>query len=257
MELISNPQIKSSDSWSRPVFLSVFFHLAIITFIIFFPRFHSSQRIVIPAMDISLYDLPPGNLGGGSPVNSKPAKAEVPKEKPQEPVKEPKPEPPKKSELMDPSENELSKMKRRTEDWTPAPKKNVGGSEGGAPLGKDFPMGNFGIPGGKGKGSGSLSLDTGAFPYMYYLVMMKNRISENWIPPFGSMTAEESKRVVIAFRIDRFGVVSDARVEEGSANENLDSSALRAVTVSSPFPPLPENYPDSTLGVHFGFRFEL
>ena len=36
----------------------------------------------------------------------------------------------------------------------------------------------------------------------------------------------------------------------------LDASSLEAVTNAAPFPPLPDGYSNSFLGVHFGFNYE-
>jgi len=87
--------------------------------------------------------------------------------------------------------------------------------------------------------------------------MLKNRISENWIPTFGAVKSDESKRVVVKFWIDRRGNVLTPEIEESSGDDTLDNSAIRAVIVSNPFPPLPDAYKDASLGVHFGFRCEL
>lgn len=157
---------------------------------------------------------------------------------------------PEKKELVDPSEAELKRMKKRKEP----PKKQENTDQENE---KSFSMKSGFLPGGSGKAEGSMKLDTRTFPFVYYLAMMKNKISENWIPPFGSVKAQESKRVVIMFRVDRTGRVLSPAVEESSRDNLLDQSALRAVIVSGPFPPLPDGYPDSTLGVHFGFKCQL
>ena len=120
-----------------------------------------------------------------------------------------------------------------------------------------FPIQEKVFGGFSGKTSGSIRLDTLNFPFVYYLSMLRSRISENWIPPSGTIISKDTKRVIIKFRIDRSGKVMRPQVEESSNNPALDNSALRAVIVSSPFPPLPDAYPDASLGVHFGFRCEL
>ena len=42
---------------------------------------------------------------------------------------------------------------------------------------------------------------------------------------------------------------------EASGYEFFDRSALRAILISDPLPPLPVGYTGSDLGVHFGFEF--
>jgi periplasmic protein TonB len=255
MELLDPGIGQDSKSAGKSFIFSCCLHVTLAIIILFFPRFGSSQKIFIPSLDVTLYDLPEGNMGSSSPQEpASKEKAPVKEEpKPKDPVvEEPKPKP-KSKELIDPSDAEMKKMKKRVEDWTPAPKKSSAGSQG--ELESDFPLGRPGVPG--GRTSGSLSLDTASFPYMYYLVMMKNKISENWMPPMTSISPNTAKRSVIAFVIDRSGAVTGGRVEESSGDDNLDQSALRAVMVSSPFPPLPEGFPDTSLGVHFGFRCEM
>jgi len=161
---------------------------------------------------------------------------------------EKKKKPVKKKELVDPSEAEILKMKKRKADRKLPPKEKEQDS---------FQMKTGIFPGGAGKTSGSMQLDAKNFPFMYYLSMMKNRISENWIPPFGSVKSKESIRVVIKFRIDHTGRVFSHEIEESSGDTLLDQSALRAVIVSAPFPPLPDGYRDASLGVHFGFLCQL
>lgn len=163
-------------------------------------------------------------------------------------------------ELVDPSDAELSRMKKRDDNRKLPPRRP---SSGSGPPGFGIPgHGSFGMktgfmPGGSGKATGSLRLDSGNFQFIYYLAMLKGRISENWIPPFGSVKSDESKRVLVHFRIDRQGRVISPEIEESSGDNLLDQSALRAVIVSGPFPALPAGYPDATLGVHFGFSCQL
>ena len=47
------------------------------------------------------------------------------------------------------------------------------------------------------------------------------------------------------------------RGSKGSGFEFFDSSALRAVMLSDPMPPLPFGYNGDDLGVHFGFEYEV
>jgi TonB family protein len=59
----------------------------------------------------------------------------------------------------------------------------------------------------------------------------------------------------VHFKIDGLGRVMDVKLEVGSGVAFFDQSAVRAVNVSSPLPPLPAGYGGSTLGVHFGFQY--
>lgn len=103
---------------------------------------------------------------------------------------------------------------------------------------------------------GELAVDAGSFEFTYYLVLIRNRIAANWTPPAGISTGGNPVRVVVYFRVGRGGDVSGARIESPSGTEFFDHSALRAVTISDPMPPLPLGFPGGELGVHFGFEWE-
>ncbi len=102
-----------------------------------------------------------------------------------------------------------------------------------------------GVEGGEGGGGGF-----GEFAY--YRIAMQNKIAANWSPAFVSGEAV----CVVYFRIIRSGMVVGARVEEPSGIPYYDQTALRAVLESSPLPPLPAQFPDDAVGVHFRFRYK-
>lgn len=103
---------------------------------------------------------------------------------------------------------------------------------------------------------GAVSVDARDFEFTYYLVLVRNRIASNWAPPAGLATGGRRVRTVVGFRIGRAGTLSAVRMDEGSGMEFFDRSALRAVVLSDPLPPLPLGFPASELGVHFGFEWE-
>lgn len=103
---------------------------------------------------------------------------------------------------------------------------------------------------------GDLSLEVHDFAFTYYLVLVRNRIAANWAPPAGVATGGQRMRSVVYFRIGRGGEVSEIRMEERSSLEFFDRSALRAVMLSDPLPPLPLGFTGGDLAVHFGFDWE-
>ncbi len=76
------------------------------------------------------------------------------------------------------------------------------------------------------------------FKFAPYLVIIRDKIERNWNPPPG---AKEIKSRVV-FKIFRTGRMGDAGLSESSGNFYFDQAAMRAVMVSSPFPPLPEGF---------------
>ncbi|MCU0610348.1 MAG: TonB C-terminal domain-containing protein [Candidatus Eisenbacteria bacterium] len=99
----------------------------------------------------------------------------------------------------------------------------------------------------------TVELDT-EFPFNYYLTIVRNKISSNWLPP-GSHAGRGTVRTRLHFVILRDGQVNRVVVEETSGVSFFDQSALRAIYASAPLPPLPEEFPDAELGVHFSFEF--
>ena len=103
---------------------------------------------------------------------------------------------------------------------------------------------------------GDVGLDVRDFAFTYYLVLVRNQIAANWAPPAGLATGGRLVRTVVYFRIARGGEVSGVRLEGASGMEFFDRSALRAVMISDPLPPLPLGFTGGELGVHFGFDWE-
>ncbi len=102
-----------------------------------------------------------------------------------------------------------------------------------------------------GTGGSPLSLDTKNFPYAYYTSTIVRKIGRSWqwADEFGRLKA------VVYFRIMRDGAVSDAMIKDSSGDDMFDRQAIRAIRLSSPFPPLPEGYADDHLGVYFEFAY--
>ena len=124
-----------------------------------------------------------------------------------------------------------------------AGKGNSGGIGNGTPIPGLRP--SSGISGGQGILSGT---DT-EFPYAYYLQQVQNKITDNW-----SKSGNQG-RVAIYFRIKRDGSIDFDRlqIESPSGNHFFDESARLAILRSGSFPPLPQTYPEETLGIHFWF----
>ena len=109
-------------------------------------------------------------------------------------------------------------------------------------------------PVGQGGLSGELMVEAGDFEFTYYLVLIRNAITNNWSPPTG-LGGGQPVRATVYFRIDREGELSATRLEAASGAEFFDRSALRAVQLSTPLPPLPLGYSGAQLGVHFVFEY--
>lgn len=160
---------------------------------------------------------------------------EKPKRKPKE---EPKPEPPPTVKSQEPA----------TKAVEPAPVGTPAGAERAGGPGLGVPSGGSGI------GLSGAGTDTD-FPFTYYLVAVRNKIAAYWAPPSGVSAGGAALRATLYFRILRGGAVTDLQVEQTSGVGFYDQSAARAVQAAMPLPPLPEEFPDEYLGVHFDFQY--
>ncbi|MDA2915505.1 TonB family protein [Nitrospinae bacterium AH_259_B05_G02_I21] len=133
-------------------------------------------------------------------------------------------------------------LKKRALDAAPAPKER--------PVPKKTLMAK------SSAGGTALSVDAASFPFTYYLRAVERKVSANWDPVAHGVPAGETRTVILAFRILRDGTVEQPVIERSSGLSYLDQSALRAVIHSAPLPPLPETFPDDSLGIHFGFHFQ-
>jgi TonB family protein len=106
----------------------------------------------------------------------------------------------------------------------------------------------FGI--GSGNGNGPM---IGSFPYSYYVEIVKNRVSSNWITATGNFNVRTNYIVIVGFTILKNGGIKNLAIEKSSGINSLDTSALRAVKYSIPFPPLPKSYDKNTLSVFIQF----
>jgi TonB family protein len=99
-----------------------------------------------------------------------------------------------------------------------------------------------------GLGSGTAGIDE-PFPYAYYLNRLLGLIESNWFRP----DVPAGTRCRLRCRIDRFGVLLEAGIEEPSPYPAFDRAALRSVYASAPFPSLPQGYSHAALTLHMEF----
>jgi TonB family protein len=83
-----------------------------------------------------------------------------------------------------------------------------------------------------------------------YLHRLVARVSSRWTKPRVGLPARSA---VVYFELARAGQVSALRLEEGSGVSLFDRSALRAIELAAPLPPLPAAYRSPVLKVHFEF----
>ncbi len=132
-----------------------------------------------------------------------------------------------------------------------APTGGGGGSSGSRMSRGSSGYGNAGNPGGGGGPAGIDSLREPDFgPYMRDL---QRRIKMNWDPPKGN----ESKRVVLLFKIARDGRLLSVRVFKSSGIPSADRAALNAVELTAPFRPLPAEFKGKSIDIQFTFDYNV
>jgi TonB family protein len=113
--------------------------------------------------------------------------------------------------------------------------------------------GNAGNPG-PGNPNGSPGIDALREPdFGSYMRELTRRIKRNWDPPRGN----ESKRVVLIFKIARDGRLLDLRIKNSSGVPVADRAAKAAVELAAPFRSLPPEYKGSSVDIDFTFDYNV
>jgi len=129
--------------------------------------------------------------------------------------------------------------------------RGTGGTGSGSGYGRSGSGSGGGNPGGGGGRPGIDAIREPDFgPYMREL---QRRIKMNWDPPKGN----ESKRVVLIFKIAKDGRLLSCSVLKSSGLPNADKAALNAVHLAAPFRPLPTDYKGANIDIQFTFDYNV
>ncbi len=96
------------------------------------------------------------------------------------------------------------------------------------------------------------AVDMPSFKYDYYLGLIKNKVDNRWSQP---VAHNKTRQALVEFTINRKGEIRNVRVADSSGDNYFDQTALRAVTLSNPFPPLPRGFKGDSLKVNYRFIF--
>ena len=108
--------------------------------------------------------------------------------------------------------------------------------------------------GNPGGGGGRPGIDAVREPdFGPYMRELQRRIKMNWDPPKGN----ESKRVVLLFKIAKDGRLLSCSVFKSSGLPNADKAALNAVHLAAPFRPLPPEYKGQSIDIQFTFDYNV
>lgn len=129
----------------------------------------------------------------------------------------------------------------------------TGGSGSKLAKGGGGGTGGYGNPG-PGNPNGRPGIDAIREPdFGPYMRELQRRIKMNWDPPKGN----ESKRVVLLFKIAKDGRLLSCSVFKSSGLPGADKAAINAVQATAPFRPLPAEFKGSSIDIQFTFDYNV
>lgn len=84
-----------------------------------------------------------------------------------------------------------------------------------------------------------------------YLSKLQARVSRAWMVP--NINAKVLPRAVVFFSIDRYGKISNIKLETSSGSVVLDNSAISTIRSIKDIGYLPAGYKDDVLKIHYTF----
>ena len=105
---------------------------------------------------------------------------------------------------------------------------------------------------------GGISLNTTEWDFAPYLLDLKRRIKQKWIPPIAFTTLGAVHGYTwVRFRIYPDGNMEALEVVETEGHDSLHRSSVNAIKGAAPFRPLPGGFPEKYLEITFGFYYLL
>lgn len=229
----------------KAIFISTLFHIVILFIFFLSPYFINGNVLRQKAYIVNLVELPGDRV---EKIKTGPEEAVPPLKKKEITTKKAKIIQKKPLMTLPSKKKVLAKEKVVSEKETIAKPKEAADSKTPITTAKETPVS-------VAAGQGAVSLDSPVFPYLYYLKILENKIYENWNPPLEEDSISgKLKSVVIFFKILKNGEIVSPHVEKSSGLSFYDQSALRAVILANPLPPLPLEFEEEFLGVHMGFK---
>jgi TonB family protein len=143
----------------------------------------------------------------------------------------------------------VKKPKPKEKDDTYRPKAETGAeTKPGLAEGLKDVSGNLGA----GSKFGGAAIDNAAFDYPYWFVQAFSKIERNWSNP---VFANSPLTCIIYFQVIKSGRVLKVEIEESSGIDAFDRACERAVKLSQPLPPLPNEFSDEIIGIHLEFPY--
>lgn len=99
---------------------------------------------------------------------------------------------------------------------------------------------------------GGAAIDNASFDYPYWFVQAFDKIERNWRNPVFS---NQPLSCIIYFQVIRSGRIIKTEIEQSSGVDAFDGGCERAVHISQPLPPLPDQFADEIIGIHLEFPY--
>jgi len=97
--------------------------------------------------------------------------------------------------------------------------------------------------------------DTQGVDFGPYLLAALSKVRRNWYASIPEDAEQKKGAMAIEFAIQKDGSLTGMKVRFSSGDEALDHAAWTGITVSSPFPPLPEAFNGASLALRFRFYY--
>ena len=240
------------ETWTPVVVVSGAAHVLGAAAFIFAPPPDSSDDAPKTVMTISLGGAPGPRSGGMSPIGGRTVQ-----EVATEAVKPRAEAPPaaKTPEMTLPSKTARTRQEARTDVTAPDPAgrtttKGAEVQQGSARADTGARGQGFGLTGGGG-GSAGAYLDVGNFCCPEYLETIIQMINRHWNSKQGVFG-----QTAVKATIERNGTLTNIQVERPSGFPTLDTASQRALYQTARVPPLPAQFSNPTLTIHFIFKAE-
>lgn len=250
LETVLESRRKEDRFPGKFVFLSFLLHFGLITAVYVGSRLIEPSKVYSPFISASL--IPAKGLPAFSPVSTGQKNIEKPevKEQPKEEKSE--------DAVKLPSLNETKKSKEKDK----AAEKDKGkdaSSKTSNTTGSGKPGERYGLPTGSEDGYGaqsgtisSMSVDD--FEYTWYSASVAGILSKNWVRSLAPPDLRGTS-VIARFRIFEDGTIDDIILVKRCNIFALDQEVIRAISNSSPLPPLPKGFQKKSLVAQYEFVY--
>jgi len=100
----------------------------------------------------------------------------------------------------------------------------------------------------------NVHISAGRFPYLWYLTVIKTKLSEAWTPPSEYVIPKKGTYVTVSFTVGKNGIVDNVKVKHSSGIKLLDNSALDAIKSVGTLPALPSEWKEERLNISIFFK---